>query len=492
MSIQIEPNQITLSSTKFTAALERRVLHFIRKHHVITLGERAVVAVSGGPDSTALLIILARLSHKLRLDITVAHFNHLLRSGEETTTDLQFVQSLASSLELSLAHSSGDVPGHARDHHLSIEDAARRLRYAFLIEQAKAGDASCVAVGHTLDDQAETILLHLIRGAGLSGIAGMLPRAPWPFGGAGPELARPLLFLRRRETQRYCREVGVIPRDDPTNDLLTATRNRVRHDVMADLRSLNPRIEEALVRFAGAASEDADYLDQLAAHSFTELGAQDETVVSIPRLALSRLPRPLAARVIQLAFAGVQNEAGGLEAAHIEALLEALTRSSGRHSLPGGVTGAVDRSSLTFSRGRPVSAPRISLVALPVPGRIVAGAYAIEARLEPPPATPKTRDRHIAYLDAARTGLELIIRSRRPGDRLRPLGLGGEKKLQDILVDARVPATERDSVPLVCGPEGIIWIPGHCIDQRYALGPHSKQALHLTASQAGQMTIHNC
>lgn len=482
MSLRTKRRPISLAATRFNTSVERRILHYIRKHRIIAQGENIVAAVSGGPDSTALLIILSRLAPKLRLDITVAHFNHLLRSEEETEADLQFVRALASALGLPLTHSNGDVRAYAREHRLSSEDAARRLRYAFLSQQSAEVGASCVAVGHTLNDQAETVLLHLIRGAGLSGISGMSPRTPWPFE-LGPELARPLLVLRREETEQYCSEAGLTPRSDPTNDLLTATRNRVRHEVMPTLRRLNPRIEEALARFAEAASADAEYLDELATQAFTSLATSHDSNVTLPRHELAALPRALASRVLRLAFARAHDSIADLESAHIAALLDACGGPPGSHSLPGGITATIDQTSLIIGTGSPPSADPIKPVALAVPGRIAAGRYEIEARLEPPPASLMKRHPLAAWLDADKTGDKLALRSRRPGDRLRLLGLHGEKKLQDILVDAKVPARERDGVPLVCAGEQVVWVVGHCIDERYAVDPTSRRAIHLTANR---------
>ena len=479
MSAKTSPGTILFSS-RFTRSIGRRVLHYIRKHKLITEGERIVVAVSGGPDSTALLTILSRLG-PFRLHITVAHFNHQLRTEEEAAADLSFVRSLAFSLGLPLAHSSVDVRAFARKNHLSIEDAARRLRYAFLSAQCSTVGASSVAVGHTLDDQAETVLLHLIRGAGLAGVSGMQPRTQWPFD-AGPEVARPLLALRRAETERYCRETGVTPRSDPTNDLPTATRNRVRNEVMPALRCLNPSIEESLTRFAVAASADAQYLDELAAQAFIAIAISDGSRITLPRRELASLPGSLASRLIRLTFARVRGTAADLEAAHIDGVLEALHRSPGRHSLPDGVIATIDQTSLILTRGPLTPSAVIAPAALPVPGQVVGGAYEIEARLEPPPVTLKSGDPLQAYLDADKAGAGLSVRSRRPGDRLRPLGLGGEKKLQDILVDAKVPARDRDAVPLVCAGDQIAWVVGHCIDERYALDSASRRAIHLLAN----------
>jgi tRNA(Ile)-lysidine synthase len=478
--MSVQTHAISLASTRFTASVERHVLHYMRKHGIIEPGERIVVAVSGGPDSSALLIILARLSAKLRLDITIAHFNHMLRGDEEAVADLHFVRSLALKLDLPLVHGSGDVRGRARRHHLSIEDAARRLRYAFLSEQASAVGASSVALGHTLDDQAETLLLHLIRGSGLTGIRGMQPRASSPFK-PGPDLTRPLLSLRREETERYCQEVGITPRSDPTNDLPTATRNRVRHEVMPTLRRLNPRIEEALARFAGAAVSDVEYLDELATQAFSSLATSQGSAVTLPRRELAALPRPLASRLIRLAFARAHGTAADLEARHIEAVLYALHGPPGSQSFPGAITATIDQASVTIGSGQLPRAAIIDPTALSVPGRTAAGLYEIESRLEPPPPGLIERSPLEAYLDATKAAEKLSIRSRRPGDRLRPLGLSGEKKLQDVLVDAKVPARERDAIPLVCVGDQIAWVVGHSIDDRYALKPTSRRAIHLTA-----------
>jgi tRNA(Ile)-lysidine synthase len=479
MTIKTKPST-RLASTRFTAALERRVLRSIRKHDVFVEGERVIAAVSGGPDSTALLVVLSRLRAKLSLDITVAHFDHRLRTRAGATSDLEFVRSLTSALDLPLVHGSGDTRAHAAEYHLSIEDAARRLRYGFLGEEASRRSASVIAVGHTLDDQAETVLLHLIRGSGLTGFAAMPARAPWPFG-EGPAIARPLIALRREETQRYCRELGLEPIVDPTNELPIANRNRVRHELLPVLRRLNPRIEESLARFARSAAADDAYLDDLARHAFHGIAEPGGTGVTLSRRDLALLPTPLAARVIRLAFAQIVGTSAGLESTHIEAVLDALEERPVTHSLPEGVIATLDQSSLTFSRGRLPKPDSILEVSLIVPGPTAVGSWLIGVSLAPPPASAVAPDRLEAYLDAGKAGPILTVRSRRPGDRLRPLGLGGEKKLQDILVDAKVPARDRDAVPLVCSGDQIAWVIGHCIDERFAITEATRQVVHLTA-----------
>jgi tRNA(Ile)-lysidine synthase len=245
---------------------------------------------------------------------------------------------------------------------------------------------------------------------------------------------------------------------------------------------LNPRIQHALARLAASVADDTAYLDVLAATAFAEIAEAKEATIALDRLALVGLPAALASRVLRLTFAELHGSAADLEYAHIDAILDALHGATGSHSLPGGITATLDQSYLTLSRGPLPRAGPIPEVALAVPGRTGAGAWLIETSLGGSPATPATQNPLQAHLDADKVGSTLIVRSRRPGDHLRPLGLGGDKKLQDVLVDAKVPVRDRDGVPLVCADHQIAWVVGHCIDERFALTTASIGALHLTAS----------
>lgn len=465
---------------RFCRALERRVLSYVRQRGLLSPGERVLAAVSGGPDSTCLAVILARLREELGIALSLAHFDHRLRSRREAREDGRYVQRLAEALGLEVAWGEGDVRAQARAARQSIEEAARHLRYAFLAREAERLGAAVVATGHTRDDQAETVLLHVLRGSGMEGLAGMRPRSPWPFG-PGPALVRPLLCLARAETERYCQEAGIQPREDPTNRLLEATRNRVRHRVLPAARSINPRAAEALARLAEAAALDAAHLEREAEEAWRALARREEGAVSFPRREFAALDPALAVRLLRRAVDRLAGPGAELGAAHIEALLAALGKpGTVRVSLPRGLTAWADPRALRIGRSGPPPAPPIPETPLPVPGRIELPAWEVEAEVvgpappAPPPAGPLE-----AWLDADAVGGPITVRSRRPGDRLRPLGLGGEKKVQDILVDAKVPRAERDGVPIVCAPWGIAWVVGHRMDERAALGPGSRRALRL-------------
>ncbi len=473
LALETEP-----AETPFTRRTDGRVLRFVRDRGAVHDGERVLVAVSGGPDSTALLLILARLRDRLPMELAVAHFDHMLRSRREAAGDETFVRALAGSLALPAVCGRGSVAARVRRAGESVEEAARHLRYAFLAREARHLGCTVVALGHTRDDQAESVLLHLLRGSGLDGLAGMRPRSSWPLG-RGPDAARPLLGLTRANSERYCREAGVEPRQDPTNELLIATRNRVRLELMPRLREFNPRVGEALARLADAVAADADYLDRAAGAAFRRLVRRKEGGLVFPQRELAALPQALAARLLLRASGRLAAGTGDLEAVHVRAILEALGKRRARVSLPHGITVVVDAQTLLIVREEAPPAAPIPDTPLAVPGRTNVPGWTIEADEIPPPAAPARVGPYEAYLDADAVGDRLTVRSRRPGDRLRPLGLGGEKKVQDLLVDAKVPQRERDRVPIVCASWGIAWVVGHRIAERAALGPSSRRAVRL-------------
>ncbi len=466
--------------TPFAKRVERRVLDLIRACGVLQQGERVLVAVSGGPDSTALLLILSRLQGELGLGLTAGHFDHMLRSREEAVADERFVTALASWLDVQVMTGRGDVRRRARREGESTEDAARRLRYRFLAGEAGKAGATAVAVGHTLDDRAETVLLHVLRGSGLDGLAAMPPRAPWPFG-KGADVARPLLQLRRHETERYCREAGVEPRLDPTNELPAATRNRVRQALIPLLRKLNPRAEEALARLAEAAGRDVDYMDAVAGGLWQEMARVDGDGVAFERPALESLHPALTARLLRRAVGELLGSAADLEAIHVERMLAALMKRRDRVSLPHGLTAVTDSRRIVIYGGERPPPRRVPAGALTVPGSVQVSGWTITAEVAPRTAFSDKALPWEAFLDADTISGRMLVRARRPGDRLRPLGLGGEKKVQDILVDAKVPAEERDNVPVVCDDAGIVWIAGHCIDERVAVRSGARRVVHLRA-----------
>ncbi len=477
----------TVAASRFGQRLERLVLRFAREQDLFAGQKRVLLAVSGGPDSVALLLILAHLREALDLELWVAHFDHGLRRRIHTEAERTFVSRLADELGLPFLFGQGDTRAHARQHRLSLEEAARVLRYAFLSSQAERVGAGAIATGHTASDQVETVLMHIVRGSGLAGIAGMQPRSPWPFPGRGGlALVRPLLAVSRRHSERYCQEEGLSPCLDATNLLLEPLRNRVRHELLPLLHRYNPQVEQALLRLAGAASADAAYLDETAHLFWQALAQRSGRSVQFPRLELASLSPALLSRLLLAAAQHLISDASQIEAVHLQAMQAALalprkgpSRGKGRLSLPGGLVFAAQGQSVRLTVGEEATAQPIPETPLALPGRTKVAGWRIEAEILPAEAAGPSDDPHEAFLDLDAVGSSLTVRSRRPGDRLRPLGLGGEKKLQDLLVDAKVPQDQRDGVPLVCAAWGIAWVVGHRLDEQAKVGPNTRTILRL-------------
>ena len=250
------------------------VLAFIRQHHLVRMGELLVVGVSGGPDSICLLHLLAGLRGELGISLHVAHLNHMLR-GRESDDDAEYVVKMAGRLGVGITVEGREVRSYRAEHHLSLEDAARRLRYQFFAAVADRVGAEAVAVGHTADDQVETVLMRLIRGTGTKGLQGMQPATRWhSVGDQGLRVVRPLLRVSRERTEAYCREHGLNPRMDSSNLLPDRLRNRVRHELLPLLRSYNPKIDEALLRTAEALASESSLAEDHVSRVWHEVVAK--------------------------------------------------------------------------------------------------------------------------------------------------------------------------------------------------------------------------
>jgi tRNA(Ile)-lysidine synthase len=310
--------------TRTTAAFERRVAAALDAH--VARSEPIVVACSGGPDSTAALIAIARARAGAG-PVIAAHFDHGLRAEEEAAGDRLAVQALGERLGLPV------VSGEALDVHPS-EGAAREARYRWLASACVEAGVKWCATGHTLDDQAETVLLRLTRGSGLAGATAMAPAAAWPVRTRGGlRLVRPLLGIRRAEAAAYLDVLGVEARIDPSNALDSFDRNRIRHRVLPELRVVNPRAEEALSRFADLARMDGEALETWAGEAYASLVAVEDGAALVERAGLRALPPAIASRVVRKAAGAL---ALNLEAGHVDSLLRLAGRRGSRLSVRGG------------------------------------------------------------------------------------------------------------------------------------------------------------
>lgn len=335
----------------YQESLEPRVLRFIREHQLLSSRTPLLVAVSGGPDSVCLLHILVKLQEELGIRLHVAHLNHQLR-GAEAEADAQYVSALAHRLGIPATIEQRDVKGYKAQQHISLEEAAREVRYTFLAQVAKSIDTNQVAVGHTIDDHIETILMHLIRGTGTRGLRGLQPSVTWQFSGNSLTVIRPLLPVSREETAGYCHYHQLMPRIDVSNLSLSPLRNRIRHQLLPLLRSYNPRVVEALLRTARIAEDELAFLDREVSKIWDSIAQRQENIITLDKEGFLELPSALQRHLLRTSvekLLGLKD----IETRHIEGIMAALTKPAGKRlSLPGGLIFSIEYDRYLLGRCR--------------------------------------------------------------------------------------------------------------------------------------------
>ena len=488
--------------------LEVRVLEAIHRYHLINKPGRIVVAVSGGPDSVCLLYTLLNLKETLHIDLHIAHLNHQLR-GVDSRKDAQFVSELARQLGIPSTIAERDVRKYRSEHHLTLEEAAREVRYTFLHEVVKAVVADAVAVGHTRDDNVETILMHLVRGTGTRGLRGLQPVNQWPLSNQKTDtitIIRPLLEVTRAETAGYCREHNLVPRIDKTNHSLSLLRNRVRLKLLPELSHYNPRIDDALLRMARIAGDEFDHYNKESNRLWSEIAEEKENAVILDKRQLLKQDPALQRYLLRMALEKIIGDLKDIETRHVEEMLDALRKQSGTTIiLPGGLVFAVEYNRFLFALDPAVLCPFPVLGKNPglnIHGETEFSGWHIKATIFPfkrsgsggtnnpdsvsIPLSQQTNKgdfttskeiRFSACFDYDRVGENITVRSYQPGDRFQPLGLGQSKKVSQFMVDARIPRWWRDRIPIVSSSEHIIWVAGWRIDERVRITDTSKNIL---------------
>jgi len=491
--------------SRFGAGLLRRVQQFITRHDLFTSGESIVVGVSGGPDSLCLLHVLRQLQPQAELQLHVAHLNHCLR-GSDADEDAAFVRTTAADWGLECTVDRVDVSALASRPRVAVEETARQARYSFLAGVARRIGAITIAVGHNADDQTETVLMHWLRGAGLAGLRGMLPVTPLDSLRLSPtslegvdtnglRLVRPLLEVKRADVEAYCRELALQPRFDRSNLDTTLYRNRLRHELLPLLETYNPRVRDVLRRSATVISDDHALLQEQLRTAWTGTVVSEGTqAVEFSLEGWRALPRSLQRATLREAVRRLRSSLRDINWIHIEdALWLAREKSTGsRATLPQGLMLTVGYKHLTIATAEYApSAPDLPLLhlgrlSLARPGltALPGGAWRAEVTILSPAELPagwqRNPDRWQVFMDTDIVGSSLLLRTRVPGDRFQPLGMGGQTvTVSDFMINRKLPRDLRDRWPLMVGREGIAWVAGYGQEQRTQVSADTRQILHV-------------
>jgi tRNA(Ile)-lysidine synthase len=451
----------------------RRVKYFIEQHRLLSRGDRVLVAVSGGPDSVALLRLLVELCGELHLHLEVAHLQHGMR-GAEADEDARFVAELAERFGLPFHLKEVNVPEiKSAAGKGNIETLAREERYRFFVEIAVARKLHKVATAHTLDDQAETVLMRFLRGSGMKGLGAMAPlQFMESIGGTPVKLTviRPLLETSKAEIIKYLSDMGQPFRLDRTNRDTTLLRNWVRLELLPKIRErFDGHLGERLARQAEIMRDENALLDDLARRKLAEI----LTAMGLNRERLLEQPIALQRRLLRLWIESVRGNLRGLDFVHIDELLRLIKDGPphGRLAIPGGWELARQYDQLTLvRRSRQVKSQCYAYSFAPgAPLAIPEAGWEILSQLTEPSTERLPSDLAEAVFDAAGLTGPLTVRNFRHGDYFQPLGMSGHKKIKDLFIEQKLPLTQRATLPLfVLGTE-VLWVPGCARSERAKL-----------------------
>jgi tRNA(Ile)-lysidine synthase len=445
------------------------VRDYIRVHGLITPGSRVIAAVSGGPDSMALLTILSELSREMHFELAVAHYDHGIRP--EAAREKALVERSAAKLGLPLFLGSGNVPAEARKMKKGLEETARLMRHRFLEETARAWDARSVATGHTRDDQVETILHHIIRGSGWRGLLGILPRRGI--------FVRPLLPCGRASLRAYIRSRRVRYAIDRSNFDGTYLRNRLRNRLLPALkRGYNPSMPEALLRLSENLAEGWETLEKPLRKLIPAAGPGRE--IAIPLGKIKRLTDFQLYLFVDLVLRERLGVLQDVERTHFDAAKRLIRsgRSGRRVHLPHEIVARIEHSFLILGK-RDDDRPAPGEVVIAANGDYALPWWNLSLRVE------RVRARDIdPHADAtggsfAAVSFPIRARARRPGDRIVPFGMRGSKKLSDLFIDRKIPRSRRDQIPLFEDAGGVFWVPGVAADERTRIAPGTRSAVRM-------------
>lgn len=453
---------------------EKKTINFIHRHQLLKQGEMVAVAVSGGPDSMALLDLLHQKSGLFGIKILVMHVDHMLR-GEQSLQDLDYVRTYCEMNEIAFHSASIPIKRMMDKEGTGMQETARKYRYQFFQKAMLDAGALKLAVAQHGDDQVETILMRLTRGSGGFARAGIRPCRPFGNG----EIIRPLLAVTRGDIEEYCLAKSLDPRRDPSNETPAYTRNRIRMDVLPALKRENRQVAEHFQRFSEDLLEDEELLESMAKQQLSRAACFSEGSAELDIPLFLEMPLPLQRRAIHLILSYLyQEKITFLLYRHVSAICGILEgdHPSAKLDLPLGLTAVREYAKCIFSFHLPPENQDFFFE--PEQGEEVALPNGMSIRWEMNANAP-VKDCDYIVVDSQDIRLPITVRTRRPGDRLRGKGPQGTKKVKDLFIDRKVPVSKRNSWPIITDGGGeVLWVPG-LRKSRFDLSPLDGNGLYI-------------
>lgn len=459
--------------------VENKVIETVRREGLIEKGDRVIVALSGGPDSVCLIHILSKISKEYGFTIYAAHFNHQIR-GLAAHRDALYSMELCDSLGIRCFLKSVDVPSYAKEKKLTMEEAARILRYEMLFQLKKETGSDKIAVAHNLDDQAETVMMRIMRGTGLNGLKGMDYRRP-------DGIIRPLMDVLKADIEKYCKDNQLEPRIDHTNLEDEYTRNKIRIHLLPYIeKEYASNIKEILSRMANSLREDSQYIESTADEIYERVSSViDRDTVRIDLDLIESEDISITKRILRNAYRQIEGSYNGLETVHLDGILDLIQspRKEARINLPKGIIADRKASYLYITRNEIKTELIEYEIEIPINSSIIIEELGIKVEAQ---KISKEKSKLFSTgnctksFDVEKISGKLTIRNRRNGDKIKPLGLGGTKKVKDILIDSKVPLEKRNSVPVICDEEKILWLAGYCMSDEAKISDSTKDVVRIS------------
>lgn len=447
-----------------------KVKKTIEEHNMIKKGDNIVIGVSGGIDSMALLYSLYELRDVYDISIHVAHVNHGVR-GEEARRDQDFVESVASKLGLRFWTSNVDMNAYGKKHKISAEEAGRILRYGFFNDIIDRLGHGKIAVGHNLNDQAETLIMRFFRGTGLEGLKGIDYKVD--------NVIRPILGVKRDELEEYIRDRDIDTVLDGTNLESIYTRNKVRLELIPYIEeNFNPNLIETMERTSNLARIENSFLDGYSREKYLELKIkQDKSMVVLDSKKYKKLDLCIKQRVLRHALLDIEGNLQGISEIHISNLIDLFDSGETGKSIngPNNLIGLINYDELIVKKEKKGVKSDYELV---LEDGLSMEGYSFELSvldIKDLDGFPKSKN--VRYFDYDKISGPLIIRNRRPGDRFVPFGMKGEKKIKDYFIDEKIPRFERDSIPILCDDNNILWVIGYRTSEIYKVTKDTKKVI---------------